>query len=259
MWTSDQLEFWGTSTSLPDLRPAKTSAPLITPAEASTERAADSFSSSPESSPSSDRRGSSLRMFLALELEAQTGCSPSWNRRATPAGRSWWVLTMSAPPTDETECGLLPTALSVSDGRGVNRGRAPNGKRGMELPEILLGPLPTPTATDAEKHRTNPSQFRRNSPGLFAQLLGELPTPTAQSYGSNRGGAADRVGEIRPSLRTMLSPTARGNLNSPSMDKWAGARALRATMEGHGATGTAALARIYGWMMGYPPGWLDDR
>jgi len=40
-----------------------------------------------------------------------------------------------------------------------------------------------------------------------------LPTPAAQSYGSNQGGAAGRVGPVRPSLETMarhnLWPTPR--------------------------------------------------
>lgn len=218
---------------------------------------ADCSLSSPESSPSADRVGSSLRMFLACELEARTGCSPSWKRQATPAGRSWWVLATSAHPIDGAGSGSLPTAQATDVTRGH---RQPDGKRGASLPELMLGALPTPTASDAEKARSNPSEMRRHSPGLYAQLLAPLPTSSAQDYGSNRGGAAGREGQpVRPSLRSMLSPTATGNLNSPSMDKWAGARALRALMASHGVTGTKALARIYGWMMGYPPGWLDDR
>jgi len=121
------------------------------------------------------------------------------------------------------------------------------------------GSLPTPNATDAEKDRKNPSQLRRHSPGLYATMLAPLPTPSAQEYDSNRGGAAGRVGEPRPSLRSMLTPTSKGNHEAPYMDRWAGARALRALMTSLGATGTPALARIYGWLMGYPPGWLDDR
>jgi hypothetical protein len=51
--------------------------------------------------------------------------------------------------------------------------------------------------------------------------LSLLPTPTAQSYGSNRGGAAGRVGEIRPSLETLMTalPTPRatdGNKGGPN-------------------------------------------
>lgn len=54
-----------------------------------------------------------------------------------------------------------------------------------------------------------------------------------------------------------LTPTAKGNLTTPSMLKWAGARALAAILQNHGLTGTAALPVTYGWMMGYPPGWLS--
>src|SRR3990172_7397467 len=49
-----------------------------------------------------------------------------------------------------------------------------------------------------------------------------LPTPSAQEYGSNQGGAMGRTGPVRPSLRTILLPTATGNLASPSMAKWKG-------------------------------------
>ena len=163
--------------------------------------------------------------------------------------------------------------------------------------ELLLGQLPTPNRCDSEKDRRNPSQLRRKSPGTYALLMApelplldtprkeeatgtsahstqwnmdnrkspgaaaallapELPTPTAQEYGTNKGGA-NPEGPARPGLRMMLTPTETGNLDCPSMDKWAGARALRSLMESHGVGGTVALARIYGWMMGYPPGWLD--
>jgi hypothetical protein len=39
----------------------------------------------------------------------------------------------------------------------------------------------------------------------------EWPTPTAQSYGTNQGGSAGRVGPVRPSLDTM----ARSNWATP--------------------------------------------
>lgn len=36
-------------------------------------------------------------------------------------------------------------------------------------------------------------------------------------------------------------------------------RPLNEQLDRAGLSGTARLARIYGWMMGYPPGWLDDK
>ena len=126
------------------------------------------------------------------------------------------------------------------------------------LKEVGLHPLPTPATRDY-KDCGAPAEMRRKSPQTSQLLLAEkLPTPTALEYGSNQGGAAGRVGEKRPSLRLMLTPTSTANLNSPSMDKWPGARALREMMESLGGGGTVALAHIYEWMMGYPRGWLDS-
>lgn len=58
-----------------------------------------------------------------------------------------------------------------------------------------------------------------------------VPTPSARDYGSNKGGAAGRDGPERPSLKRMLTPTAKDNLTAPSMvEKWAGARELMAML-----------------------------
>lgn len=63
--------------------------------------------------------------------------------------------------------------------------------------------------------------FRLESSGhpTCASESGLLPTPTATSYGSNRGGAAGRVGKVRHSLESMArqgewpTPTVKGNYN----------------------------------------------
>lgn len=82
----------------------------------------------------------------------------------------------------------------------------------------------------------------RRTSGDVPGLL--LPTPSAQDYGTNHGGSAGRTGKVRPSLKTMLTPTATDNLDCPSMQKWAGARELmdllNAAIE-HYPTPTASL------------------
>jgi len=217
----EQLEMW---TSSQGDSPARTSVTRTPVPRGSMVQGADSSSSCSESSARLDRLGLSLRTHLRCALEAQTGYSMNWKDRATPAGRSWWVLGMSSHPTDGTASGLLPTP-----------------------------------ATRDYKDCGAPAEMRRKSPQTSQLLLAEkLPTPSASEYGTNQGGAAGRVGEKRPSLRLMLTPTSTANLNSPSMDKWAGARALREMMESLGVGGTVALAHIYEWMMGYPRGWLDS-
>lgn len=57
------------------------------------------------------------------------------------------------------------------------------------------------------------------------KLFEFLPTPTASSYGSNRGGAAGRVGKTRKSLS--------GVLGGPENPEWRE------------------------WLMGWPIGWTD--
>lgn len=224
-----QLDMWTLSR---EDSPAKTLAPRTPAPRGLMAQGADSCSKCSESSERLDQIGSSLRTHLCSALEAQTGYSMNWKDKGTPSGRSWWVLGMSLHPTDGTESGLLPTPNTPTGGRRVSKNAEWKG---------------TTAYLDGKKQQV----------GLETALLGHLPTPSAAEYGSNQGGAAGRVGKKRASLRYMLTPTSTANLNSPSMDKWAGARALRALMKSLGVGGTVALARIYQWMMGYPRGWLD--
>jgi hypothetical protein len=124
-----------------------------------------------------------------------------------------------------------------------------------------------------------------------------LPTPSASSYGTNRGGAAGRVGQERPSLETMArrgswpplkanspSPTpsnlARAELATPQaapVPLWPTPRASDGAKGGpgqkFGAGGTTLPAAVRSgptggqlspmwteWLMGYPSGWtaLED-
>lgn len=99
------------------------------------------------------------------------------------------------------------------------------------------------------------SELRTNVNGY-----GLLPTPTKSSYGSNRGGGSGRTGKWQPSLKTLLaSPTATANHMAPSMRKWPTVLRLQNMMQSLGAGGTTGLAAIYGWLMGFPPGWLHEQ
>lgn len=87
------------------------------------------------------------------------------------------------------------------------------------------------------------------------------PTPSAVSYGSNRGGAAGRVGPIRPSLavaaRLWATPTSSKNANRSTKTR-------PSEHDGRGHGGTLA-AQVRGslnprWtlaLMGFPLEWLD--
>ena len=142
------------------------------------------------------------------------------------------------------------------------------------LKEVGLHPLPTPNTPTGGRRVSKNAEWKgttayldgkKQQVGLETALLGHLPTPAARDHKDCGAPAEMRrkspqtsqllLAEKLPSL--MLTPTAKANLNSPSMDKWAGARALREMMESLGVGGTVALAHIYQWMMGYPRGWLD--
>jgi hypothetical protein len=58
-------------------------------------------------SENADRLGLLLRTSLLYELAGLTPFSKVWKKQATPAGRSWWVLTTLAPRTEESESGSL--------------------------------------------------------------------------------------------------------------------------------------------------------
>ena len=72
-------------------------------AKASEESEADSGLSCSELSKSADPIGSLLKTCLLSVLEEQTLFSQGLKKQATPAGRSWWVLTISALRTHARE------------------------------------------------------------------------------------------------------------------------------------------------------------
>ena len=93
---------------------------------------------------SADRTGWWLRTFLAFEAGARTGCSLSWRLRATPAGRSWWVLSMPARRTGGAGFGwwrkpLLPTPVARDWKHGSPGQR--NRARACQLNDAVGGRL----------------------------------------------------------------------------------------------------------------------
>lgn len=140
----------------------------------------------------------------------------AWKASATPAGRSFCRLVLSAPPTGETGFGGL---LSIPTPRPCSGLRS----RGVNQTELSRALLPTPKASLAHAGADPTS----HSPNLKAALL---PTP-------------------------MAGPGAKGNpLNgSSSARKAMGGSAIAPSWLG--LTGTAALLPLVAWMMGYPRDW----
>lgn len=71
-------------------------------------------------------------------------------------------------------------------------------------------------------------QLKKSELRTFVKDGSYLPTPTANSYGTNKGGGAGRVGMERPSLQTMAKD--RGGVLDPIFVEW---------------------------VMGYPSGWTE--
>jgi hypothetical protein len=122
---------------------------------------------------------------------------------------------------------LLPTPLA-RDMQGGAR-YDPDGKRGISMREIMTPAalvrwqvretLPTPTKRDKRMDAWSPAYDRRKSPTMDAVLDGAM---------TNR-----------------------------APDKWTYARQIAAMLAEAGLTGPSQTLPItYGWMMGYPPGWL---
>ena len=140
--------------------------------------------SSHESLRRHDPLGLSLRTSLALELQRLTRCSLTWSRSATPAGRSWWVLSMPERHTDGKESGLLPT-VTVGDSRNARNataGRNPDSQHhdGTTLSDWVLM-LPTPTQRDWKSGAASDETLNRN-----ARPLNEVVTNQTGADGPMR-------------------------------------------------------------------------
>ena len=99
-----------------------------------------------------DPVGYSLRTFLASAIGARTSCSATWNKRATPAGRSWWVLSMSARPTSGTVSGSWHSPVA-GDSKDVPYRNDQGDKSKPRLTNLGLcrQNWPTPRAEDSEQ------------------------------------------------------------------------------------------------------------
>ena len=239
-----------TSTSSAARPRARTPARRTPRGAGSTATGPDCSSSSSVLSASFDPVGSLLRMSLASELEALTGCSLHWKGKATPSGRWWWVLDTSARRTSGIGSGLLPTATAGdAKGRQYQRDR---GQRGLERPTpvgVVKGWVPTSRPCSGLRSRgVNQTELERAL----------LPTPQAADANgrTERTRPDGRGGNLKGAL--LATPTSRdwrsGKASEATHAK--NSRPLSEQSERLGLGGTAALVALVEWMMGYPAGWL---
>ena len=275
------LELFPTSSLGP--RHVRTSAAPTPRAKASTAKGRASISTPSVSSESATLVGSLLRTALICEVEALTGFSASWKASATPAGRSWSVLKTWGPITSASAAGSsdailasLPTPRKSDAHHGPEIAKAEaTSSTGVSLITALaMGRrLPTPMKQDGmpdgagggagstfEFRRilgtpTKGSKVRSSSfaEGRSPTLREALPTPTKRD---KRMDAWSPAYERRnsPTMDAVLDAAMTGKVTD---DKWAYAREIASLLSGMGLTGASqTLPVTYGWMMGYPPGWL---
>jgi len=294
---SQQTDLFGTvldfQTSSSAARRARTSAAPTQKAKVSTESDPVSTSKPSVSSTNADLVGSLLKIALISELEAQTGSSMRWRQSATPAGHSWLVLETSAPTTSESEAGLsgsifhTPTTQANFAAPSMQKWEscqpwnvmlatprktdADRGGRGDILSQLRGYPskhagMPTPRKSDAHHGPEISKALANNTTGVSlvtTKAMGErqlLPTPVKRDAGRGRAGSDawkhPRGRPLGEHMHQAMHELETGTMDA-NMHKWAGARALASLLQSHGLTGTAALPITYGWMMGYPAGWLS--
>lgn len=236
-------------------------------ARVSTVSAADCGSSTCGSCRSCDPLGYSLRTSLLSALEAQTRCSMAWQRRATPAGRSWWVLAMSERRIEETESGSWRTP-QAADGTH-NHCEAPAHQKGtVALPLTLqvrrvqdwttryaqggtslstqtagVESWPTPASRDWRDDGDCPSAQERRSPCLPAAVSMTM-WPTATATDAKASGAAGYSTESGRHSGTTLT------------DATVGPRGP----ESRSTTGKSRARLNHRWvaqLMGFPSDWLE--
>ena len=152
------------------------------------------------------------------------------------------------------------TGVSLATPRKTDADR---GFRGDVLAQLTnqnnrhAGMLPTPTATryGSQSYPEDPSKKR---PSLETLIKPEaLPTPT------KRDKRDKRMDRWSPAYDKRKSPTMDAVLDGAqtgkASDKWAYARQIASLLSSTGLTGPSmTLPVTYGWMMGYPPGWLSN-
>ena len=172
--------------------------------------------------------------------------------------RSSWALETLALRMSARESSSWPTATSTDQKQsGVSENWTKESGRhsGTTLTDASKK-WATATAHDGrrpgvEDSSTQGRNLQREAnlwehPKIDRQENGKYPTPSASEYGTNQGGAAGRVGEIRPSLRTWASspqaPTTPSD-GSPRSDE-------------RGSSRRRLNPAFVSWLMGYPWYWM---
>ena len=187
-----------------------------------------------------DPDGCWLRTFLASALQQRTRCSLIWTRRATPAGRSWWVLTTLERPIAGSASGSWPTA-KASDEKDGRRGA--DLRHGRQLAEEARRTWATASARDWRSGLASEETHARN-----ARPLNEQVTRLSCEAGPPDPESSSGSGRPRDSWAT---PDASGQ-------NWSH-RTEHRKLPLHRQVGAARGSLNPDWvasLMGVPDGWL---
>lgn len=221
------------------------------------------------SSESADPLGFLLRTCLLSELGGQTESLGIWTRSVTPAGRSWWVLTMPARHTSGAGSGSWPTATATDAKAGGSRAGTP---RSSSTARAHPGTSLTDTPTQRDYKDSAGMSFARRKDGasrvdllprqvFLLERIGDYwPTPTASTYGSSANGVL-RHGGMTPSGHWEKPRPCAGK---PSLERLArslsGGLLDPASASANGkrrGSGRGVLnSRWVNQLMGFPSGWL---
>jgi hypothetical protein len=119
-----------------------------------------------------------------MEVWSSRRCALTWKLKGTTYGRAYFLLQVSAHPTDGTGFGLLltPTAVQTCEhpdemqARAQAKGYRNGTKYGSLTSQVTYGMLPTPTTRDHKGSRKTETLYaaKRNEtnslPDAFSQL-----------------------------------------------------------------------------------------
>jgi hypothetical protein len=230
--------------------------------------------------PTSGPLAACSRTLAATSRWGSTRCYLTWNRSATPAGRSLFRLRPSAPPTGGIASGFWPTPNVAGGGNQCeltpHKGHylRPSGEKAHLGLDQAVRMWPTPKANDAKNASLPPSHEQWDS--LPGRVLRErnakmIPTPTANDAHNahmhpsqkNRNSIIGML--IRDKEDPVMWPTPnasdnrdRGNMSNPAIQRRVaiGKQVMLSMMVNQPGKEKLSPAWV-GRLMGYPDGWLD--
>lgn len=208
-----------------------------------------------------DPVGFSLRTYLLSALGEQTPCSLVWRRRATPAGRPWWVLGRSGLRTGGNGSGSLPkgSPRATPNQRdwkdsGATQGYRHSPNLGTQAHQAKKEwAWPTPQAFDAtDIQRSREARNRALRKGGCRNLREEVhlvsawPTPTVSDcHGGGSRNTPSSKAHYGVSLMDVLNQDGGTGRLAPTHPNMSG--------KPRGSLNPRWVAQL----MGLPAGWLD--